>query len=412
MVKEEFPILSQSVNEKPLIYLDNASTTQKPSSVINEIQNYYESTNSNIHRGVHHLSQKATEKYEDSRKIVQKFIGAKSSKEIIFVRGATEAVNLVANSYVKPLLSEGDNIIISQMEHHANIVPWQLITKEKKAEIRVVPINEAGELLVDDMDDLIDENTRFISLNHVSNSLGTVNPVNKLIQKAHQNDIRIMIDGAQAVQHMKVNVSDLDVDFYCFSGHKMYGPTGIGILYGKKTILEKMEPYQGGGDMIKSVTFEKTIYNDIPHIFEAGTPNIVGAIGLAKAIEFIENITIEKIEKHEMDLLNYATEKINSIEGVEIVGNAENKASVNSFVMRDIHPHDIGTIMDNLGIAIRAGHHCTQPVMDFYNIPATARASFAIYNTEEDVDKLVEGIQKVKEVFTWRISAIYTWKWF
>ena len=400
MVKEEFPILSQRVNEKRLIYLDNASTTQKPSSVINEIQNYYESTNSNIHRGVHHLSQKATEKYEDSRKIVQKFIGAKSSKEIIFVRGATEAVNLVANSYVKPLLSEGDNIIISQMEHHANIVPWQLITKEKKAEIRVVPINEAGELLVEDMDDLIDENTRFISLNHVSNSLGTVNPVNKLIQKAHQNDIRIMIDGAQAVQHMKVNVSELDVDFYCFSGHKMYGPTGIGILYGKKEILEKMEPYQGGGDMIKSVTFEKTIYNDVPHIFEAGTPNIVGAIGLAKAIEFIENITIEKIEKHEMDLLNYATEKINSIEGVEIVGNAENKASVISFVMRDIHPHDIGTIMDNLGIAIRAGHHCTQPIMDFYNIPATARASFAIYNTEEDVDKLVEGIQKVKEVFT------------
>ena len=400
MVKEEFPILSQSVNEKPLIYLDNASTTQKPTSVINEIQNYYESTNSNIHRGVHHLSQKATEKYEDSRKIVQKFIGAKSSKEIIFVRGATEAVNLVANSYVKPLLSEGDNIIISQMEHHANIVPWQLITKEKKAEIRVVPINEAGELLVDDMDDLIDENTRFISLNHVSNSLGTVNPVGKLIQKAHQNDIRIMIDGAQAVQHMKVNVVDLDVDFYCFSGHKMYGPTGIGILYGKREILEKMEPYQGGGDMIKSVTFEKTIFNDIPHIFEAGTPNIVGAIGLAKAVEFIENITIEEIEKHEMALLNYATEKINSIEGVKIVGNAEEKASVISFVMGNIHPHDIGTIMDNLGIAIRAGHHCTQPIMDFYNIPATARASFAIYNTEEDVDKLVEGIQKVKEIFT------------
>ena len=400
MVKKEFPILSQSINEKPLIYLDNASTTQKPSSVINEIQNYYESTNSNIHRGVHHLSQRATEKYEDSRKIVQNFIGAKSSKEIIFVRGATEAVNLVANSYVKPLLSEGDNIIISQMEHHANIVPWQLITKEKKAEIRVVPINDAGELLVDDMDNLIDENTRFISLNHVSNSLGTINPVKKLIQKAHQNDIRIMIDGAQAVQHMKVNVVDLDVDFYCFSGHKMYGPTGIGILYGKREILEKMEPYQGGGDMIKSVTFEKTIFNDIPHIFEAGTPNIVGAIGLAKAIEFIENITIEEIEKHEMALLNYATEKINSIDGVEIVGNAEEKASVISFVMGDIHPHDIGTIMDNLGIAIRAGHHCTQPIMDFYNIPATARASFAIYNTEEDVDKLVEGIQKVKEVFT------------
>lgn len=400
MLKTEFPILSETVNEKPLIYLDNASTTQKPKSVIKEIQNYYESTNSNIHRGVHHLSQKATEKYENSRRIVQNFIGAKSSKEIIFVRGATEAVNLVANSYVKPLLAEGDNIIISQMEHHANIVPWQIIAKEKKAEIKVIPINEIGELIIEDIDKLIDKNTRFISLNHVSNSLGTVNPVNKLIQKAHKNDIRIMIDGAQAVQHMNVDVEKLDVDFYCFSGHKMYGPTGIGILYGKKEILEKMDPYQGGGDMIKSVTFEKTIYNDLPHIFEAGTPNIVGAIGLAKAIEFIEDVTIEKIEKHEMKLLNYATEKINDIDGVEIVGNAEEKASVISFVMEDIHPHDIGTIMDNLGIAIRAGHHCTQPIMDFYNIPATARASFAIYNTEKDVDKLIQGIQKVKEVFT------------
>ncbi len=400
MLKTEFPILSETVNEKPLIYLDNASTTQKPKSVIKEIQNYYESTNSNIHRGVHHLSQKATEKYENSRMIVQNFIGAKSSKEIIFVRGATEAVNLVANSYVKPLLAEGDNIIISQMEHHANIVPWQIIAKEKKAEIKVIPINEIGELIIEDIDKLIDKNTRFISLNHVSNSLGTVNPVNKLIQKAHKNDIRIMIDGAQAVQHMNVDVEKLDVDFYCFSGHKMYGPTGIGILYGKKEILEKMDPYQGGGDMIKSVTFEKTIYNDLPHIFEAGTPNIVGAIGLAKAIEFIEDVTIEKIEKHEMKLLNYATEKISDIDGVEIVGNAEEKASVISFVMEDIHPHDIGTIMDNLGIAIRAGHHCTQPIMDFYNIPATARASFAIYNTEKDVDKLVQGIQKVKEVFT------------
>ena len=400
MLKTEFPILSETVNEKPLIYLDNASTTQKPKSVIKEIQNYYESTNSNIHRGVHHLSQKATEKYENSRRIVQNFIGAKSSKEIIFVRGATEAVNLVANSYVKPLLAEGDNLIISQMEHHANIVPWQIIAKEKKAEIRVIPINEIGELIIEDIDNLIDKNTRFISLNHVSNSLGTVNPVNKLIQKAHKNDIRIMIDGAQAVQHMNVDVEKLDVDFYCFSGHKMYGPTGIGILYGKKEILEKMGPYQGGGDMIKSVTFEKTIYNDLPHIFEAGTPNIVGAIGLAKAIEFIEDVTIEKIEKHEMKLLNYATEKISDIDGVEIVGNAEEKASVISFVMKDIHPHDIGTIMDNLGIAIRAGHHCTQPIMDFYNIPATARASFAIYNTEKDVDKLIQGIQKVKEVFT------------
>ena len=372
MVKEEFPILSKKINNKSLIYLDNASTTQKPKSVIEAIQNYYESTNSNIHRGVHHLSQKATEEYEDSRKTIQKFIGADSSKEIIFVRGATEAVNLVANSYVKPLLSEGDNIIISQMEHHANIVPWQIMAKEKKTDIRVIPINNAGELIIDEIDNLIDENTKFISLNHVSNSLGTINPIRELIQKAHQNDIRIMIDGAQAVQHMKVNVVELDVDFYCFSGHKMYGPTGIGILYGKKEILDKMEPYQGGGDMIKSVTFEKTIYNDVPHIFEAGTPNIVGAIGLGKAVEFIEGITVEEIEKHELDLLNYATDKINGIKGVQIIGNSKDKASVISFVMEGIHPHDIGTIMDNLGIAIRAGHHCTQPVMDFYEIPATA----------------------------------------
>ncbi|MFL2943945.1 MAG: aminotransferase class V-fold PLP-dependent enzyme [Candidatus Poseidoniales archaeon] len=399
MVKEEFPILSKEINNKPLIYLDNASTTQKPACVIDEIQNYYESTNSNIHRGVHHLSQKATEEYEESRKKIQNFIGAESSKEIIFVRGATEAVNLVANSYVKPLLSEGDNIIISQMEHHANIVPWQIIAKQKKTEIRVIPINEKGELIISDLDNLIDKQTKFISLNHVSNSLGTVNPIEQLIQKAHHNNIRIMIDGAQAVQHMKVNVNDLDVDFYCFSGHKMYGPTGIGVLYGKKEILDKMEPYQGGGDMIKSVTFEKTIYNEVPHIFEAGTPNIVGAIGLGKAIDFIEKTTLEKIEEHEMNLLNYATKKIGEIEGVKIIGTSNKKASVISFVMEGIHPHDIGTIMDNLGIAIRAGHHCTQPVMDFYDVPATARASFAIYNTEEDVDKLIEGIQKTKEVF-------------
>ena len=399
MVKEQFPILSKEVKNKPLIYLDNASTTQKPASVIDEIQEYYECTNSNIHRGVHHLSQKATEEYEEARKKIQTFIGAKSSKEIVFVRGATEAVNLVANSYVNPLLFEGDNIIISHMEHHANIVPWQLIAKQKNIEIKVIPINEKGELIIEELDNLIDKQTKFISLNHVSNSLGTVNPVEKLIKKAHQNNIRIMIDGAQAVQHMKVNVSDLDVDFYCFSGHKMYGPTGIGILYGKKEILDEMEPYQGGGDMIKSVTFEKTIFNDVPHIFEAGTPNIVGAIGLGKAIDFIEKTTLEKIEEHEMDLLNYATKKISKIEGVRIIGTSDNKASVISFVMDGIHPHDIGTIMDNLGIAIRAGHHCTQPVMDFYDIPATARASFAIYNTKEDVDKLIEGIEKTKEVF-------------
>ena len=399
MVKEEFPILSKEVNNKQLVYLDNASTTQKPASVIEEIQRYYESTNSNIHRGVHHLSQKATDEYENSREKIQRFIGARSSKEIIFVRGATEAVNLVANSYVKPLLSEGDNIIISQMEHHANIVPWQLLAKEKNIDIRVLSINKAGELKLNEIKNLIDDRTRFISLNHVSNSLGTINPVKNLVRVAHENNIRIMIDGAQAVQHMEVNVVDLDVDFYCFSGHKMYGPTGIGILYGKKEILDEMEPYQGGGDMIKSVTFEKTIYNDVPHIFEAGTPNIVGAIGLAKAVDFIEKETLAKIEKHEKELLDYATKKINEIENVRIIGTSNNKASVISFVMEGIHPHDIGTIMDDMGVAIRAGHHCTQPVMDFYEIPATARASFAVYNTLDDVDKLIEGIKKTIEVF-------------
>ena len=400
MIKDDFPILSQQINDKPLIYLDNASTTQKPNLVIEKIENYYKNTNSNIHRGVHHLSQKATDEYENSREKVHKFIGSNSSKEIVFVRGTTEAINLVANSHVKTLLSKGDNIIISQMEHHANIVPWQMITKEKESEIRIIPINENGELIIEKLNELIDKRTRFISVNHVSNTLGTINPVEKLIEIAHKNNIKIMIDGAQAVQHMKVNVSKMNADFYCFSGHKMYGPTGIGVLYGKQEILESMQPYQGGGDMIKSVTFEKTIYNDIPNRFEAGTPNIVGVIGLGKAIDFIENITIEKIEKLEMELLNYATDKISSIEKVRIIGNSNKKASVISFVIEDIHPHDIGTIMDKLGIAIRAGHHCTQPIMDFYEIPATARASFAIYNTKEDVDKLVEAIEKTKEVFS------------
>ena len=400
MIKDDFPILSQQINDKPLIYLDNASTTQKPSSVIEKIDDYYKKTNSNIHRGVHYLSQKSTEEYESSRIKIHKFIGSNSSKEIVFVKGTTEAINLVANSYVKPLLSKGDNVIISQMEHHANIVPWQMITKEKQSEIRIIPMDKNGDLILDKIDDLIDKNTKFISVNHVSNTLGTINPIEQLIAKAHDNNIRIMIDGAQAIQHMRVNVNEMNADFYCFSGHKMYGPTGIGILYGKQEILENMQPYQGGGDMIKSVTFEKTIYNDIPNRFEAGTPNIVGAIGLGEAIDFIESITIEKIEKQEMELLDYATKRINSIKDVKIIGNSNKKASVISFVIDDVHPHDIGTIMDKLGIAIRAGHHCTQPIMDFYEIPATARASFAIYNTKEDVDKLVEAIEKTKEVFS------------
>ena len=399
MLKENFPILNKKVNNNNLIYLDNASTTQKPNSVIDKINNYYNSTNSNIHRGVHALSQKATNEYENSRHLVKKFIGAKNADEIIFVKGATEGINLVANSYVKPLLAEGDNIIISQMEHHANIVPWQIICEEKKADIKIIPINKNGELEIGELENLINNNTKFISINHVSNTLGTINPIKDIIKLAHKNNIKILIDGAQAVQHMSVNVDDNDADFYCFSGHKMYGPTGVGVLYGKKNILEEMIPYQGGGDMIKSVSFEKTIYNDIPYRFEAGTPNIAGVIGLGEAIKFIEKVTIQEIEEYEKDLLKYATEQISTIKNVRIIGNAQQKACVISFVIDNIHPHDIGTIMDNLGIAIRAGHHCTQPIMDFYDIPATARASFSFYNTKNDVDKLVKAIIKTKEVF-------------
>lgn len=398
-IKKDFPILEQKVNGKNLVYLDSAATTQKPKEVINSLNNYYKETNSNIHRGVHTLSQKATEKYEKAREMIANFIDATSSKEIIFVRGATEAVNLVASSYVKPLLMENDEIIISQMEHHANIVPWQMVCEEKKAKLKIIPIDENGELIINKFNELINKKTKFISLNHVSNSLGTINPIKKIIDIAHQKNIKIMIDGAQAVQHLEISMKDIDADFYCFSGHKMYAPTGIGILYGKKELLEQMPPYQGGGDMIKSVTFEKTTYNDIPNRFEAGTPNISGAIALGKAIEYINKIGISNINKHEEDLLNYATSKLKKINKVKIIGEAKEKAAVISFIIEGIHPHDIGTIMDSHGIAIRAGHHCTQPIMDFYNVPATARASFAIYNTKEDVDELVKAIEKCIKVF-------------
>jgi len=399
-IKDDFPILEQEINGKKLVYLDSAATTQKPTEVINSLNNYYTNNNSNIHRGVHTLSQRATKDYEQSRKIITKFIGAASSKEIVFVRGATEAINLIANSYVKPLLNKNDEIIISQMEHHANIVPWQMICEEKKAKLRIIPIDNNGELILEELNNLVNAKTKFISVNHVSNSLGTINPIDTIIKVAHQNNIRIMIDGAQAVQHLEIDMTKMDADFYCFSGHKIYAPTGIGVLYGKKELLEKMQPYQGGGDMIKSVTFEKTIYNDIPNRFEAGTPNISGAIALGKAIEYITQIGIHNITKYENDLLNYATSKLKKINEIKIIGEAKEKAGVISFVIDGIHPHDIGTIMDSHGIAIRAGHHCTQPVMDFYNIPATARASFAIYNDKNDIDKLIEAIRKCIEVFS------------
>ena len=399
-LKSDFPTLKQKVNGNELVYLDNAATTQKPEKVIKALESYYRSINSNIHRGVHTLSIRATDAYEEARSKVAAFINAEHREEIIFVRGATEAINLVANSYVRPILKEGDQIIISQMEHHANIVPWQIICEQKKAELKIIPMNVKGELLIEEIEGMISEKTKFISINHVSNSLGTVNRIEDVIKIAHSNNIRIMIDGAQAVQHLSVDLTKLNPDFYCFSGHKVYAPTGIGVLYGKKELLEKMPPYQGGGDMIKSVTFEKTIYNDIPNRFEAGTPNIAGTIGLGVSIDYLVSIGIENIAKHEKELLDYATQEIRKIEGVQIIGNAIEKASVLSFVIEGIHPHDIGTIMDKQGVAIRTGHHCTQPTMDFYGIPATARASFAIYNSRKDVDALINAVKKTIEVFT------------
>ena len=398
-IKSDFPTLNQKISGNDLIYLDNAATTQKPVSVIEAVESYYKVMNSNIHRGVHTLSAKATEAYENARSRVAEFINSQDRKEIIFVRGATEAINLVAHSYVKPILNEGDQIIISQMEHHANIVPWQIICEEKKAELRIIPINDKGELILSEFEKLINEKTRFVSINHVSNTLGTVNPVEEIVKITHSKNIKIMIDGAQAVQHMPLDVTKIDADFYCFSGHKMYAPTGIGVLHGRMVLLEGMPPYQGGGDMIKSVTFEKTIYNDIPNRFEAGTPNISGVIGLASAIEYLTKIGMENIYKHEKDLLNYATQEIKKIENVKVIGKASDKTSVLSFVVDNIHPHDIGTIMDKHGVAIRTGHHCTQPIMDFYEIPATARASFAIYNSKQDIDEMINAIEKTIEVF-------------
>ena len=398
-IESDFPVLSQKVNGKKLVYLDNAATTQKPKAVIKSIERYYNESNANIHRGVHALSQKATDLYENSRKNISNFINAESEKQIIFVRGATEAINLVANSHVRPLLNQNDEIIISQMEHHANIVPWQLICEERNAKLRILPMNQRGELVLDSLRKIISKKTKFMAINHVSNSLGTVNPIEEIVKIAHQHKIKILIDGAQAVQHIPIDIQKIGADFYCFSGHKLYGPTGIGILYGKKQLLNEMPPYQGGGDMIKSVTFDETVYNDVPHKFEAGTPNISGAIGLSAAIDYIREIGIEKISKHESELLEYASKELKKIDNVQIIGNAKNKASVLSFVIKNIHPHDIGTIMDSNGVAIRAGKHCTDPVMDFYCIPATARASFAAYNNKDDVDKLIKSVKKAIEVF-------------
>ncbi|MCU7496801.1 MAG: cysteine desulfurase [Ignavibacteria bacterium] len=398
-VRQDFPILQRLINGKPLVYLDNAATSQKPYSVIDTVRDYYSMLNSNVHRGVHYLSEQSTLAYEDARLKIKEFLNAISACEIIYTRGATEAINLVAWTYGRTHIAEGDEVIISAMEHHANIVPWQLLCEEKKAKLKVIPMTDEGELIMEEYDKLLSDRTKFVSIVQISNSLGTVNPIREVIRKAHERNIPVLVDGAQGVSHLKVDVQELDCDFYVFSGHKLFGPTGIGALYGKAELLQDMPPYQTGGDMIRSVTFEKTIFNDIPNKFEAGTPNIAGAIGLGAAIDYMKYLKMDEVAKHEKGLLEYATQRLNEIDGVHIIGTAKNKASLISFVMDNIHPHDIGTILDSEGIAIRTGHHCCQPVMQRFCIPATARASFAFYNTKSEIDKLVYGIQKVIRVF-------------
>lgn len=398
-IREDFPVLSQSVNGKPLVYLDNGASSQVPNTVIDRTSKYLSEEHSNIHRGVHYLSQHATTAYEAAREKVKRFINAKEAKECIFVRGCTEGVNLVAYSYGRKFIGEGDEIILSQMEHHANIIPWQVLAEEKGAKIRVIPMNERGELVIEEYENMLNERTKIVAITHVSNSLGTVNPVKEMIQTAHKFGVPVLVDGAQAIPHFPVDVQDLDADFYTFSGHKVFAPTGSGVLYGKKELLDKMPPYQTGGGMIRTVTFEKTTYAPIPEKFEAGTPAIAANIGLGAAIDYLNSIDFEAAAKYEHELLEYATEKLSKIEGVKIIGTAQEKASVISFTIENVHPHDIGTILDQKGIAIRAGHHCAQPVMQFFDVPATARVSLAFYNTKEEVDKLAEAVQKVIDVF-------------
>ena len=399
-IRADFPVLHQTVNGKPLVYLDNAASSQVPQVVIDRGSIYLEQEHSNIHRGVHYLSQRATTAYEGAREKVKRFINAREARECIFVRGATEGINLVMYGYGRKFIGKGDEIIISAMEHHANIVPWQMLCEEKGARLRVIPMNDAGELMLDEYDALLNERTKLVGVVHVSNALGTINPVKQMIAQAHKYGVPVLVDGAQATPHMPVDMQDLDCDFYVFSGHKMYAPTGSGIVYGKAELLEKMNPFQGGGDMIKTVTFEKTTYADLPNRLEAGTPAIASQIGLGAAIDYLNAIGRKQAAAHEAELLRYATERISAIEGVRIIGTARNKASVLSFVIDDIHPHDIGTILDQEGIAVRAGHHCAQPVMQRFNVPATARASFAFYNTKEEIDVLARTIERVIEIFS------------
>jgi cysteine desulfurase/selenocysteine lyase len=399
-VRADFPILKLQVEGKPLVYLDNAASSQMPQPVIDRLVYYQTAQHANINRGVHYLSELATAEYEGARRKLQSFINAREEREVIFTSGTTDSINLVMHGYGRKFIGAGDEIILTTLEHHSNIVPWQMLAEEKGAKIRVVPINDAGELLVDEYEKLFNERTRFVGVMHVSNALGTVNPIKQMIEFAHSRGVPVLIDGAQAAPHMKVDVQDLDCDFYAFSGHKLCGPTGIGILYGKAELLERMQPFKGGGDMILSVTFEKTVYNSIPHKFEAGTPPIAAAIGLGAAVDYLSAVGLEAISAHEFDLLNYATEQMNHMPGVRIIGTAAVKTAVLSFEVKGIHPHDIGTLLNQEGVAVRTGHHCVQPVMLRLGVPATTRASFAFYNTMAEVDTFIASLQTVQKIFT------------
>ena len=398
-IRADFPILKEKIRNKPLVYLDNAATCQKPQAVIDSISHLYMHEYANVHRGVHTLSVKATDRYEGAREKVKNFINASSTKEIIFVKGTTEAINLIAQTFGKANIKKGDEILITAMEHHSNIVPWQMLCEETGAVLKVAPINLQGELIYDEFEKLISDKTKLVSFVHMSNALGTINPVKKIIVAAKAKNIPVLLDGAQAIPHMSVDVQELDCDFYVFSGHKLYAPSGIGVLYGKQAILEAMPPYQGGGDMIRKVTFEETEYNTLPYKFEAGTPSIADVVGLGAAVDYLTEIGMDNIATYEAELLDYATEKAKKITGLRIIGEAKDKGAILSFVLDKIHPHDIGTMLDSLGIAIRAGHHCAMPVMDFFEVPATARASFAMYNTKEEIDVLMAGIEQLIEVF-------------
>lgn len=397
-IRQDFPILAEQINGKPLVYFDNAATTQKPRQVLNALTGYYEHSNANIHRGIHHLAEKATAEFEASRRRIQGFMNARLPEEIIFTYGTTDSINLVAQSYGRHFLKAGDEIIISTMEHHSNIVPWQMLCEEKGCILRVIPINEEGELLMEEYEKMLSEQTKFVSVVHVSNALGTINPIAEIIKKAHEVGAKVMVDGAQASSHIPIDVQELDCDFYAFSLHKLFGPTGMGILYGKEDLLNAMPPYRGGGEMIKEVTFAKTSYNELPYKFEAGTPNIADVVAAKTAIDYVEDLSKEAIADYEHQLLRYATEALQSLNGIRIVGTAADKVSVISFVMSGIHHQDIGVLLDQQGIAVRTGHHCTQPLMQRFGIAGTTRASFAVYNTMEEIDRLVQGLHKVKKM--------------